>query len=70
MSSLTPDATTDLADSATRRASQGAAAEPTVKPVVMLVDDQPRNARLLQAQLGSGPFEFMVAHSGEEALAL
>ncbi len=69
MSSLTPDATTDLADSATRRASQGAAAEPTVKPVVMLVDDQPRNARLLQAQLGSGPFEFMVAHSGEEALA-
>ena len=38
------------------------------KPVLMLVDDQPRNARLLQAQLGIEHFEFMVAQSGEEAL--
>lgn len=40
------------------------------KPVLMLVDDQPRNSRLLQAQLGTDHFEFMVAQSGEEALAL
>ncbi len=35
----------------------------------MLVDDQPRNARLLQAQLGTEQFDFMVAQSGEESLA-
>ncbi len=39
------------------------------KPVLMLVDDQPRNSRLLQAQLGAQHFAFMVAQSGEEALA-
>jgi putative two-component system response regulator len=39
------------------------------KPVLMLVDDQPRNARLLQAQLGNEQFAFMVAQSGEDALA-
>ena len=38
------------------------------KPILMLVDDQPRNSRLLQAQLGSEHFEFMMAQSGEEAL--
>ncbi len=38
------------------------------KPVIMLVDDQPRNSRLLQAQLGMEHFEFMIAQSGEEAL--
>ena len=35
----------------------------------MLVDDQPRNARLLQAQLGHQHYDFMVAQSGEAALA-
>ncbi len=40
-----------------------------LKPVLMLVDDQPRNARLLQAQLGGEHFDFMLAQSGEEALA-
>lgn len=40
------------------------------KPLLMLVDDQPRNARLLQAQLGIEHFDFVVAQSGEEALAL
>lgn len=39
------------------------------KPVVMLVDDQPRNTRLLQAQLGAEHFDFMIAQSGEETLA-
>ncbi len=38
------------------------------KPILMLVDDQPRNSRLLQAQLGFEQFEFMVAQSGEDAL--
>ena len=40
----------------------------SVKPTLMLVDDQPRNARLLQAQLGSEHFDFIIAQSGEEAL--
>ncbi len=39
------------------------------KPLLMLVDDQPRNARLLQAQLGTEHYDFMTAQSGEEALA-
>lgn len=38
------------------------------RPVLMLVDDQPRNSRLLQAQLGNDQFDFLVAESGEEAL--
>ncbi len=42
---------------------------PSGKPTLMLIDDQPRNARLLQAQLGSEHFSYMVAQSGEDALA-
>ena len=38
--------------------------------LLMLVDDQVRNSRLLQAQLGHAHFDFLVAQSGEEALAL
>ncbi len=41
---------------------------PSEKPTLMLVDDQPRNARLLQAQLGSEHFNYLLAQSGEEAL--
>ncbi|MEO0318196.1 MAG: hypothetical protein RL404_1873 [Pseudomonadota bacterium] len=40
------------------------------KPTLMLVDDQPRNSRLLQAQLGTEQFDYMIAQSGEEALNL
>ena len=36
----------------------------------MLVDDQAHNSRLLRAQLGHEHFSFLVAQSGEEALAL
>ncbi len=39
------------------------------RPLLLLVDDQPRNSRLLQAQLGDEQFEYLVAESGEEALA-
>ncbi len=42
---------------------------PAQRPVLMLIDDQPRNARLLQAQLGDEHFDYMVAESGEQALA-
>jgi len=38
------------------------------KSVLMLIDDQPRNSRLLQAQLAEGNFQYMIALSGEEAL--
>lgn len=41
----------------------------TKKSVLMLIDDQPRNSRLLQAQLAEGNFHYMIAQSGEEALA-
>lgn len=40
------------------------------RPLLMLVDDQPRNARLLQAQLGSEHFDYQIAQSGEAALDL
>ena len=40
------------------------------RPLLLLVDDQPRNSRLLEAQLGHEHFDFMVASSGEEALAM
>lgn len=40
------------------------------RPLLMLIDDQPRNSRLLQAQLGDDQFDFMIAESGEAALAL
>lgn len=40
------------------------------RPLLLLVDDQPRNSRLLQAQLGDQQFDFLVAESGDEALAL
>ncbi len=39
------------------------------RPLLMLVDDQPRNSRLLQAQLGNDQFDFLIAESGEEALS-
>lgn len=39
------------------------------KALVMLVDDQPRNSRLLQAQLGDEYFDYTIARSGHEALA-
>ena len=39
------------------------------RPLLMLVDDQPRNSRLLQAQLGNEQFDFLIAESGEEALS-
>ena len=42
----------------------------SARHVLMLVDDQARNSRLLQAQLGHEHFDFLVAQSGEEALAL
>jgi putative two-component system response regulator len=38
------------------------------RPLLLLVDDQPRNSRLLQAQLGNEQFDYMIAESGEEAL--
>lgn len=40
------------------------------RPLLLLVDDQPRNSRLLEAQLGQEHFDFMTATSGEEALGL
>ncbi len=40
------------------------------RPLLLLVDDQPRNSRLLQAQLGDQQFDFLIAESGEQALAL
>ena len=40
------------------------------RPLLLLVDDQPRNSRLLQAQLGADQFDFMIAESGEEALSM
>lgn len=40
------------------------------RPLLLLVDDQPRNSRLLEAQLGKEHFDFMIATSGDEALAL
>ncbi len=40
------------------------------RPLLLLVDDQQRNSRLLQAQLGTDQFDFLIAESGEEALSL
>ncbi len=38
------------------------------RALLMLIDDQPQNTRLLQLQLGQTHFDFMTAESGEEAL--
>jgi two-component system sensor histidine kinase/response regulator len=38
------------------------------RPSVLLVDDEPRNVRLLEGMLYAEPYELLVAHSGAEAL--
>ncbi len=41
---------------------------PTKKPKILIVDDNPTNVELLQAQLKSYPYELMTAFDGDSAL--
>src|SRR5512140_1992237 len=42
--------------------------EPMNRQRVLIVDDEPRNVRLLEGMLYSEPYELVTAHSGVEAL--